>query len=250
METIAIVNPMGGSGKSITAYALCCILAEQGYKVMAVDADWQGTLSLMSRVNEYAQEQSALSFLYGKPEAALTSLVVSERGFPVAVCNVNLYENYLRNEVDEKTALKNILARYEQHFDYCIIDAPPATNVWFENILMASQKVVVPENVGLYRVGYFNRLKDILDDVRSNGNPDLALEGVLLTLDDGNPERLPRLKEAANRLGAKVYQARISYDAVLDRLSSDDMGEYAFSSASCVGEDYRAFVKELFPACN
>lgn len=250
METIAIMNLGAGCGKSLTAYALSRILTERGFKVLAVDADHQATLSLMSNVDEEKQWAASISFLSGGKAAAIYSLAITSAGFPVIHCDANAYEIYLRNEIEERTALKSVLMRYQEDFDYCIIDAPPCVGIWAENILMASDKVIVPEHVPIpfFRAGHLDLFKRTVDAVRANGNPGLVLEGVLYTMADGDPKRLPQLKKTASNIAVKVFRRKIRYDENLGPLASDYMGDYAFSPDSRVGADYRAFANEFFPS--
>ena len=243
METIAIMNLKGGTGKSLTAYAMSCILAERGYKVLVIDADSQGAFSEMSGVDAEVAAVSVSEILSERAEAFGASLEVNKKGFALIPCRYGFYKE---REKYEAEALKKALRRFDGWFDFCIIDAPPYVDSWGENILMASDKVIIPEHMSVLGFGFLEIFKGFIDTVKEKGNPGLVIEGVLFTEATEAKEGAKRkqlLEEAAKEFGTKVFNSEIRYDERLDMARRKGMGDVL--SRSYVKDDYKAFVDEL-----
>lgn len=236
METIAIWNLKGGSGKSVTAYALSSILAERGYRVLALDADQQGMLAKMSGIDPETAEVSL-------DEIRSFSLPVAEKGFSLVPCNF-LIPKEIYNHMN--IALKKALMALDSYFDFCIIDSPPHVDAWVENILTAAQKVIVPDHMDATRLPYYpfmNFMNEAIYKVKESSNPNLIVEGILFTEADKLSVRKELLNRAAEQLNTKVFQAQIRYDKILDMARPEKMGKVM---EQFVMDDYRAFADELF----
>lgn len=240
METIAIMSLKGGTGKSLTAYAMSCILAARGYKVLAVDADWEGALSRMAGVDPETSKVSIPGMLSEEAECLHESLIVTKKKFSLIPSCSGFYKD---REMYGGTVLRDALSHFQDFFDYCIIDAPPYADAWGESILTASQKIIIPEHMGVLGFGFLEVLKGIITKVKLKGNPGITVAGILFTEAGVNSKRRERLDYAAMQFGTKVFTTEIRYDEKLDMARVERMADIL--SRSYVFGDYKAFVDEL-----
>ncbi len=216
MKTVAIMNPKGGTGKTLTAYGLSAGLARRGYKVLAVDADWQRSLSEMVEKTAPVSGVSLRDLISGEGTCSCEELSVSPAGFHLIQGDPNLYG--LHN-VCRKNALADVLKALEDKFDYCIIDAPPCLGHWAECILGASQEIIVPDHMGsILALYYMDTFCKCIEKVRKHQNPELCVAGVLYTEAEDDPMARPReranlLNRAAEQLKTGVYDTAISYES-------------------------------------
>lgn len=243
MKTIAIANLQGGSGKTLTAYALSYGLAKRGYKVLAVDADWEEALSKMCGVGHVSKERS-LSQLLKQGEEAKTAVLHTADGFSLIPGHISMFEE--RRDY-ENTALREALSVYDKDFDYCIIDAPCYNGPWLESILTASQKLIIPTKV-VYAV-LIDMFFELVDAARAGDNPSLTVDGFLLTFTNPESEAYEEIKkelqQTADRSNACVYKSEIRRDITIPFAESKGQNVFVSYPDTDAVKDYTAFVEEF-----
>lgn len=245
MNTIAIIGNKGGTGKTCTAYALSTILAQRGYKVLAVDADWQGSLSRLPNI--YANKGAlTLDDLLKSSNLTAAVPVSTTAGFQLISCS-NHGDPYAEGIHD--TALKEALARFEADYDWCIIDAPPTYPAWMKIILTAAQRAIIP--VGRSCISYHASafLSATIEKVRQTTNPELIISGILQNRVYANSHLndmfREKLQETADKLNTKIFSTEIPEEGLVTNLGFEWNEVFSRFYGCETVRCYNALVNEL-----
>lgn len=180
MKILCIANQKGGVGKSTLTAHLAYAALEANKRVLLVDMDNQGSLSLTFEGNGSANETTLYaSRLYAAKHNNLKPEVLS-KGLSIIRSDMDLLDiDKADNEVVYRP--RAILMKFANDYDLCLIDTPPLLGVRLFASLVASDFVVTPVNIGLYELHGFARLMDTIQKIRENGfNPTLTHLGILL----------------------------------------------------------------------
>lgn len=180
---IAVLNQKGGVGKTTTTINLAAYLAKAGKTVLIVDADPQGNATSGLGIDKQA-ESTTYQVLLGlvKPEQSIKETSVA--GVMIMPANTNLAaaETELMDQPERENRLKQALQGL--HFDYILIDCPPALSLLTINALVAAQWLLVPVQAEYYAMEGLGQLMEVFQRVKQTMNPDLNLLGVLVTMYD------------------------------------------------------------------
>ena len=250
MVTVAVTIQKGGDGKTTTAHALGAGLRRRGYRVLFVDIDPQGNLSRTLEADSSGETPEALALLRGDVTAA--EAVQHTGGGDVIAASLALVgadREKALSSIGREYRLRKALEPLSGSYDYCIIDTPPALGTLTVNALTAADIVVIPAQADDYSLDAVERLSETIEAVRSYCNPGLRVGGILLTRYNGRNNVTRYLEEliaeAAERLGARVYQTRIRECAYLKEAKTMRQDIYSYSPRSNAAKDYNAFVDEF-----
>ena len=250
MVTVAVTIQKGGDGKTTTAHALGAGLMRRGYRVLFADIDPQGNLSRTLEADSSGETPEALALLRGDVTAA--EAVQHTGGGDVIASSLALVgadREKALSSIGREYRLRKALEPLSGSYDYCIIDTPPALGTLTVNALTAADIVVIPAQADDYSLDAVERLSETIEAVRSYCNPGLRVGGILLTRYNGRNNVTRYLEEliaeAAERLGAKVYQTRIRECAYLKEAKTMRQDIYSYSPRSNAAKDYNAFVDEF-----
>ncbi len=185
---VAITNQKGGVGKSTTAINLGAGLALQGERMLIVDLDPQGNTSLGLGIDRSTIELSTYELLIDD-ETAIADVVepTSVRNLHVIPATIELAgaEIELVSLFSREQRLKNALSGVLEDYDFVLIDCPPSLGLLTINGLTAADEVLIPIQCEYYALEGVSQLTRNISLVKQNINPELEVEGVVLTMFDG-----------------------------------------------------------------
>jgi chromosome partitioning protein len=248
-RVVAMCNQKGGVGKTTTTINLGASLAEYGRKVLLVDFDPQGSLSVGLGLNPQEMELTVYNLLMQR-DVSLHDVVVPSGvpGMDLLPSNIDLSaaEVQLVHEVGREQTLMRVLAPAVQEYDVILIDCQPSLGLLTVNALTASQGVIVPLECEYFALRGVALLKTTIDKVRERLNPVLQVDGVLGTMFDG---RTLHSREVMERLvqawGDTVFHTVIRRTVKFSdsTVAGEPITTYASTSAGA--EAYRQLAKEV-----
>ncbi len=185
-KIIAICNQKGGVGKTTTAINLGYYLAHKGKKVLLIDFDPQANATSGLGVNKAKSDRNIFEVLINNLQAQeiVQDLYMPE--FRLLPSNIGLTgaEIELISLMNREHRLKNAIKDIGTNYDFILIDSPPSLGLLTINALTAATSVLIPVQCEYYALEGLSQLLDTINLVRENLNPDLVVEGVLLTMAD------------------------------------------------------------------
>ena len=252
-QIIAMCNQKGGVGKTTTTINLGAALAEYGRKVLLVDFDPQGSLSVGLGLSPHQMELTIYNLLMQR-DIALESVVVPSGvpGMDLLPSNIDLSaaEVQLVHEVGREQTLQRVLAPAIADYDVILIDCQPSLGLLAVNALTAADGVIVPLECEYFALRGVALLKITIDKVRDRLNPRLTVDGVLGTMYDGRTlhgrEVMERLVEA---WGDTVFHTVIRRTVKFSdsTVAGEPITNYASSSQGA--ESYRQLAREVALRC-
>jgi chromosome partitioning protein len=208
-KVIAFANQKGGVAKTTTALNLAVAFKESGHRVLAVDMDPQGNLTMSQGVDPDKVEKSMFDVLVHRIPLAE---VIVEREIDVAVASIDLAgaEIAMSAQIGRERSLQKAIDEARGDYDFICIDTPPSLGLLTVNALTAADKVIVPVQCEYLSMRGLVQLQNTLQMIRENLNPGVEIEGILPTMLDS---RTVHAKEAVEILeenfGDLVFQSRI-----------------------------------------
>src|ERR671936_1975799 len=208
-KVIAFANQKGGVAKTTTTLNLGVALSERGFKVLLVDLDPQGNLTMSQGLNPDSIERSLFDVLVHR--LPLDEIVV-EREVDLAVSSIDLAgaELALSSLIGRERALEKALVPVRESYDFILIDTPPSLGLLTINALVAANSVIVPVQCEYLSLRGLVQLQNTLAMIRENLNPNVDIQGILATMYD---RRLVHSREAVEILrenfGDLVFNTKI-----------------------------------------
>jgi chromosome partitioning protein len=208
-SVIAFANQKGGVAKTTTTLNLAVAFKESGHRVLAIDMDPQGNLTMSQGVDPDKVEKSMFDVLVHQMPLRE---VILEREVDVAVSSIDLAgaEIAMAAQIGRERRLQKALEPIRRDYDFVCIDTPPSLGLLTVNALTAATKVIVPVQCEYLSMRGLVQLQNTLQMIRENLNPDVDIEGILPTMLDS---RTVHAKEAVEILeenfGDLVFQSRI-----------------------------------------
>lgn len=212
-RVISLANQKGGVGKTTTTISLGAALGELGQRVLLVDFDPQGALSVGVGVNSIELDLTVYNLLLDRSVRFDDVVCKTDvHGVELLPGNIDLSaaEVVLVSEVAREQALKRVLQPVKDAYDLILIDCPPSLGLLTINALTASDTVIIPLECEFFALRGMALLMDTIGKVRDRLNPELEVEGVIPTMYDGRTvhsrEVLERVREA---FGATLFTTTI-----------------------------------------
>ena len=252
-RVIAMCNQKGGVGKTTTTINLGAALAEYGRKVLLVDFDPQGSLSVGLGMNPHEIELSVYNLLMER-DVTLDDVVVPSGvpGMDLLPSNIDLSaaEVQLVHEVAREQTLQRVLGPAVADYDVILIDCQPSLGLLTVNALTAADGVLVPLECEYFALRGVALLKTTIDKVRERLNPKLEIDGVLGTMFDGRTlhgrEVMERLVQA---WGDKVFHTVIRRTVKFSDSTVAGEPITSYASSSTGADAYRQLAKEVAVRC-
>ncbi len=208
---ITITNQKGGVGKTTTAAALLSSFAVRGASVLGIDLDPQGSLGFSLGLDI---EKCTTVFDVFREKVDVNDAIHS-----TGLCDM-LPSNILLSAAEQQFTqpgrefmLKAAIARIKKHYDYIIIDTPPALNILTVNAYVATDSIIIPMAPEILSLLGVSQIKDTIESVRSYYNSNLKILGILLNRYDKrlnlNREVSELVEQISNQLGTQVFDVKI-----------------------------------------
>jgi chromosome partitioning protein len=250
---LALCNQKGGVGKTTTTINLGAALAEFGRRVLLVDFDPQGALSVGLGVNPMELDQTIYNTLMERTVTADDILLKTNvAGMDLLPSNIDLSaaEVQLVNEVAREQTLKRILEPMLEDYDVVLIDCQPSLGLLTINALTAADGVIVPLECEYFSLRGVALLIQTIDKVRERLNPQLELEGILATMYDRRTlhgrEVLARVVQA---FGDKVFHTVVNRTIRFPETTVAGEPITSFAPTSAGAASYRDLAREVAARC-
>jgi chromosome partitioning protein len=248
-RVISMVNQKGGVGKTTSTVSLGAALAGYGRKVLLVDFDPQGALSVALGMNPNEMDLSIYNLLTQNDchvgDVILTTRVENLDLIPSNI-DLSAAEVQLVSEVGREYALQRALAPVIDEYDFILIDCQPSLGLLTLNSLTASTEVIIPMATEYFALRGVALLKDTIDKVTSRLNPSLRIVGVLPTMHD--PRTLHSrevLESVTGAFGDTVFTTTINRTIKFPDSAVAGEPITTFAASSSGAEAYRRLAREV-----
>ncbi|SOB96488.1 ParA family protein [Pseudobutyrivibrio ruminis] len=254
-QVIALVNQKGGTGKTQSTENLGVGLASEGKKVLLVDMDPQGSLTISlghPKADELPVTVADImsKVLREEPIAPGEGILHHPEGVDLMPANISLsgMEVSLVNVMSREQVLKEYIDSVKGNYDYVLIDCMPSLGMLTVNALAAADRLVIPVQAQYLSAKGLEQLLQTVNKVRRQINPKLKIDGILLTMVDG---RTNYAKDISNLIRdtygskLKVYKTEIPHSVRAAEISAEGKSIFAHDPKGKVSEAYKNLTKEV-----
>jgi len=250
-KIIAVANQKGGVGKTTTAINLAAALVENGKRVLVVDLDPQGNASTGLGVEAADRDLTTYELLVDDAplvdvvrETETPGLLIVPATVDLSSADIELVSNekrsFLLHDALRQTAIDSFA------LDYVLIDCPPSLSLLTVNAMVAAHSVLVPLQSEFFALEGLSQLMLTIREVRQSANPELRIEGVVLTMYDRRNNLSQQVEQdARDNLGDLVFKAMIPRNVRVSEAPSFAMPVLSYDTNSQGAMAYRELALEL-----
>jgi chromosome partitioning protein len=244
-DVIAFANQKGGVAKTTTTLNLAVAFAESGYRVLCIDLDPQGNLTMSQGIDPDKVEKSLYDVLVN--DMPISEIIV-KREIDIAVASIDLAgaEIAMSTKIGRERSLEKALKEVSADYDFVCMDTPPSLGLLTINALTAANKIIVPVQCEYLSMRGLVQLQNTLKMIQENLNPNVKIEGILPTMFDA---RTVHAKEAVEILeenfGDLVFKSRIRKAVKFAEAPVKGASVLKYDSGSSAANYYRELAKEV-----
>ena len=254
-KVIAVINQKGGVGKTTTVANLGVCLAQEGKRVLLIDADPQGSLTLNLGIKDPdGLEETIAHLLREIVEDGTVSLemgiIHNKEGVDLLPSNIELsgLETSLVNVMSREFVLREYVSQFKDRYDYILIDCMPSLGMLSINALVAADSVIIPCQPNYLSTKGINLLLGSVLKVRRTINPKLRIDGILFTMVDGRTKNAKEIIESLRQTmgqNIRVFETEIPRSVRVAESSLMGQSVLSYDSGGKAAAAYRALTKEV-----
>ncbi|MDC0659270.1 AAA family ATPase [Leisingera sp. SS27] len=248
---IAVANQKGGVGKTTTAINLAAALVECGLRVLVVDLDPQGNASTGLGIEPCDRDLTTYDLLVEDAsledvirQTEIEDLCIIPATVDLSSADIELFTNEKRSFLLHDALRQTAMDEYD--WDYVLIDCPPSLNLLTVNAMVAAHSVLVPLQSEFFALEGVTQLMLTIREVRQSANPDLRIEGIVLTMFDRRNNLSQQVEQdARDNLGDLVFRTKIPRNVRVSEAPSYAQPVLNYDSNSQGARAYRALAEEI-----
>ena len=247
-KVIAICNQKGGVGKTTTAINLATSLALSGKKILLIDIDPQGNATSGLGIDKHSVKSSIYDLIIDEidPRPVIIKTLVENLYLIPSNLNLTGAEVELVGIMGREYRLKKAISGISQEYDFILIDCPPSLGLLTINALSSADSALIPVQCEYYALEGLSQLSNTINLVKENLNPNLVIEGVLLTMADYRTNLTNEvINEARNFFKEKVYETVIPRNIRITEAPGFGKPIALYDKNSIGAQKYQEFANEL-----
>lgn len=246
-KIISITNQKGGVGKTTTTGAVAAGFKLKGYKVLCVDLDPQSNLSFSAGAET---EECPTIYEILKGEAKTSFSIQKMQSFDIISSNILLSGIELEfTQTGREYLLKEALSSVKDKYDYIFLDTPPALSILTVNAFTASDYIIIPMLADIFSLQGIAQLSETIDRVRRYCNPNVKVEGIVLTKFNKRTILSREIKGTAEliaeQLNTEIFKTTIRSSVAVMEAQTNQQDIYNYSPKNGAAKDYMDLVEEL-----